>query len=372
MQYIICKWKIYLAFAKESVKGIQRGTHSKHNMVTSDPDRDDQGAPDPETRAVRSGTASGERAERSGAFRERREKPADEGRTHAARSFQTDLAERVGMPADHRTHRGGAHNPSLKLCGHLQERAGRHVERPVLGRTPHREQSSRRRRTPRCNDTTLEQGGSVAQKSSIAGTSSAGPGRAPDGRGEPLRRGRLHHSHHRLGPVPVLRHHAEPGGGDDRTPLLTPLGRVGLPVITPPCSSSFSPQASSPTYLQVRSGTNSTPIRASAQSDHIPWDCVAPHLASVRPRAGRNDDGHAHSRRKCRSSASGSVTWGGDIAIGIVYFTLAFFLAFGLFCRHLPQRHRPPSPAGARAGGIAGSTLQRAHTRQRPHHAPGA
>ena len=41
-------------------------------------------------------------------------------------------------------------------------------------------------------------------------------------------------------------------------------------------------------------------------------------------------------------------------------------------CRHLPQRHRPPSPAGARAGGIAGSTLQRAHTRQRPHHAPGA
>lgn len=50
-------------------------------------------------------------------FRERREKPADEGRTHAARSSQTDLAERVG--ATRQTIgliEAGRYNPSLKLC----------------------------------------------------------------------------------------------------------------------------------------------------------------------------------------------------------------------------------------------------------------
>ena len=38
MQYIICKWKIYLALPEKRARGIQREHPFKRNMVASDPD----------------------------------------------------------------------------------------------------------------------------------------------------------------------------------------------------------------------------------------------------------------------------------------------------------------------------------------------
>ena len=49
-----------------------------------------------------------------------------------------------------------------------------------------------------------------------------------------------------------------------------------------------------------------------------------------------------------------NVAWGGDIAIGVVYFTLAFFLAFGLFAPTFTALSTVAA-SWTRAGGIAGS-----------------
>lgn len=152
-------------------------------------------------------------------------------------------------------------------------------------------------------------------------------------------------------------------------PLLTPLGQSVFPVDTALLIIILASGLIS-TYLQVRSGTFDTPYAHRPIGSH-PLGLRGSHLASVRPRAGHHDDGHAHSRRgadrRHRERDLGRRHRHGRRLLhsGVL---------FGLrpVCRHLPQRHRPPSPAGARAGGIAGSTLQRAHTRQRPHHAPGA
>ncbi len=152
-------------------------------------------------------------------------------------------------------------------------------------------------------------------------------------------------------------------------PLLTPLGQSVFPVDTALLIIILASGLIS-TYLQVRSGAFDTHTRI-AQSDRIPWDYVALVAASVRPRTGRNDDGHAHSRGSADRRRR-------ERDVGRRHRHRHRLLHPGVHSgvrtvrRHLPQRHRPPSPAGARAGGIAGSTLQRAHTRQRPHHAPGA
>ena len=150
-------------------------------------------------------------------------------------------------------------------------------------------------------------------------------------------------------------------------PLLTPLGQSVFPVDTALLIIILASGLIS-TYLQVRSGTFDTHTRI-AQSDRIPWDYVA--LISLLCGLGLGTTTTAHSRRgadrRHRERDLGRRHRHGRRLLhsGVL---------FGLrpVCRHLPQRHRPPSPAGARAGGIAGSTLQRAHTRQRPHHAPGA
>lgn len=83
------------------------------------------------------------------------------------------------------------------------------------------------------------------------------------------------------------------------------------------------------TYLQVRSGTFDTHTRI-AQSDRIPWDYVA--LVSLLCGLGLGVTTTVmRILAEVQIVGVENVTWGGDIAIGIVYFTLAFFLAFGLF-----------------------------------------
>lgn len=124
------------------------------------------------------------------------------------------------------------------------------------------------------------------------------------------------------------------------------------------------------TYLQVRSGTFDTHTRI-AQADRIPWDYVA--LVSLLCGLGLGVTTTAmRILAEVQIVGVENVTWGGDIAIGVVYFTLAFFLAFGLFAAtfHSAIDRRRQLERGA--GRVAGSTLQRARTRQRPRHAPGA
>lgn len=140
-------------------------------------------------------------------------------------------------------------------------------------------------------------------------------------------------------------------------PLLTPLGQSVFPVDTALLIIILASGLIS-TYLQVRSGTFDTHTRI-AQADRIPWDYVALVSHSVRPRAGRHNDGHAHSRgsadrrRRERDLGRRHRHRGRLLHSGVL---------FGLrpVCRHVPQRHRPPSPAGARAGRVAG-----AHSRER-------
>ena len=81
--------------------------------------------------------------------------------------------------------------------------------------------------------------------------------------------------------------------------------------------------------LQVRSGTFDTHTRI-AQADRIPWDYVA--LVSLLCGLGLGVTTTAmRILAEVQIVGVENVTWGGDIAIGVVYFTLAFFLAFGLF-----------------------------------------
>ena len=110
-------------------------------------------------------------------------------------------------------------------------------------------------------------------------------------------------------------------------PLLTPLGQSVFPVDTPYLSS-FSPRGSSPRTCRCAAAP-STPIHASPKRIAFPgttWPwcrfCAASGWASRRRPCAFS--------RKCRSSRR-ERDLGRDIAIGVVYFTLAFFLAFGLF-----------------------------------------
>lgn len=114
MQYIICKWKIYLAFAKKCERA-PREHPFKRNMVASDPDG--------MIKALGSGDAPFSRniavSVQKGAehfVNEEKNLRMRDARTRLGLS-QTDLAERVG--ATRQTIgliEAGRYNPSLKLC----------------------------------------------------------------------------------------------------------------------------------------------------------------------------------------------------------------------------------------------------------------
>lgn len=114
MQYIICKWKIYLAFAEKCGRD-PREHPFKRNMVASDPDG--------MIKALGSGDAPFSRniavsvQKRAEHFvNEEKNLRMRDARTRLGLS-QTDLAERVG--ATRQTIgliEAGRYNPSLKLC----------------------------------------------------------------------------------------------------------------------------------------------------------------------------------------------------------------------------------------------------------------
>lgn len=114
MQYIICKWKIYLALPKKRERD-PREHPFKRNMVASDPDG--------MVKALGSGDAPFSRniavSVQKGAehfVNEEKNLRMRDARTRLGLS-QTDLAERVG--ATRQTIgliEAGRYNPSLKLC----------------------------------------------------------------------------------------------------------------------------------------------------------------------------------------------------------------------------------------------------------------
>ena len=114
MQYIICKWKIYLALLKKRERD-PRECPFKRNMVASDPDG--------MIKALESGDAPFSRniavSVQKGAehfVNEEKNLRMRDARTRLGLS-QTDLAERVG--ATRQTIgliEAGRYNPSLKLC----------------------------------------------------------------------------------------------------------------------------------------------------------------------------------------------------------------------------------------------------------------
>lgn len=114
MQYIICKWKIYLALPKKRERD-PREHPFKRNMVASDPDG--------MIKALGSGDAPFSRniavSVQKGAehfVNEEKNLRMRDARTRLGLS-QTDLAERVG--ATRQTIgliEAGRYNPSLKLC----------------------------------------------------------------------------------------------------------------------------------------------------------------------------------------------------------------------------------------------------------------
>lgn len=114
MQYIICKWKIYLALPKKRERD-PREHPFKRNMVASDPDG--------MIKALGSGDAPFSRniavsAQKGAEYFVNEEKNLRmrDARTRLGLS-QTDLAERVG--ATRQTIgliEAGRYNPSLKLC----------------------------------------------------------------------------------------------------------------------------------------------------------------------------------------------------------------------------------------------------------------
>ena len=114
MQYIICKWKIYLALPKKRERD-PRECPFKRNMVASDPDG--------MIKALGSGDAPFSRniavSVQKGAehfVNEEKNLRMRDARTRLGLS-QTDLAERVG--ATRQTIgliEAGRYNPSLKLC----------------------------------------------------------------------------------------------------------------------------------------------------------------------------------------------------------------------------------------------------------------
>lgn len=121
MQYIICKWKIYLALLKKRERD-PRECPFKRNMVASDPDGM-ASDPDGMIKALGSRDAPSKRNLVEGAQKGARRFVNEEknlrmrdARTRLGLS-QTDLAERVG--ATRQTIgliEAGRYNPSLKLC----------------------------------------------------------------------------------------------------------------------------------------------------------------------------------------------------------------------------------------------------------------
>lgn len=114
MQYIICKWKIYLAFAKKCERD-PREHPFKRNMVASDPDGMIKALESGDAPFNRNIAASAQKGARHFVSEEKNLRMRD-ARTRLGLS-QTDLAERVG--ATRQTIgliEAGRYNPSLKLC----------------------------------------------------------------------------------------------------------------------------------------------------------------------------------------------------------------------------------------------------------------
>ena len=102
-------------------------------------------------------------------------------------------------------------------------------------------------------------------------------------------------------------------------PLLTPLGQSVFPVDTALLIIILASGLIS-TYLQVRSGTFDTHTRI-AQADRIPWDYVA--LVSLLCGLGLGVTTTAmRILAEVQIVGVENVTWGGDIAIGVVFFAV--------------------------------------------------
>lgn len=114
MQYIICKWKIYLALLKKRERD-PRECPFKRNMVASDPDGMIKALESGDAPFNRNIAASAQKGARHFVNEEKNLRMRD-ARTRLGLS-QTDLAERVG--ATRQTIgliEAGRYNPSLKLC----------------------------------------------------------------------------------------------------------------------------------------------------------------------------------------------------------------------------------------------------------------
>ena len=114
MQYIICKWKIYLALLKKRERD-PREHPFKRNMVASDPDGMIKALESGDAPFNRNIAASAQKGAEHFVNEEKNLRMRD-ARTRLGLS-QTDLAERVG--ATRQTIgliEAGCYNPSLKLC----------------------------------------------------------------------------------------------------------------------------------------------------------------------------------------------------------------------------------------------------------------
>ena len=114
MQYIICKWKIYLAFAEKCGRD-PREHPFKRNMVASDPDGMIKAFGSGDAPFSRNIAVSAQKGAEHLVNEEKNMRMRD-ARTRLGLS-QTDLAERVG--ATRQTIgliEAGRYNPSLKLC----------------------------------------------------------------------------------------------------------------------------------------------------------------------------------------------------------------------------------------------------------------
>ena len=114
MQYIICKWKIYLALPKKRERD-PREHPFKRNMVASDPDGMVKALGSGDAPFSRNIAASAQKGARHFVNEEKNLRMRD-ARTRLGLS-QTDLAEHVG--ATRQTIgliEAGRYNPSLKLC----------------------------------------------------------------------------------------------------------------------------------------------------------------------------------------------------------------------------------------------------------------
>ena len=114
MQYIICKWKIYLALPEKRERD-PREHPFKRNMVASDPDGMVKALASRDAPSQRNLVEGAQKGARRFVNEEKNLRMRD-ARTRLGLS-QTDLAERVG--ATRQTIgliEAGRYNPSLKLC----------------------------------------------------------------------------------------------------------------------------------------------------------------------------------------------------------------------------------------------------------------